>query len=84
MGSNTPELYEAHFGVPMSGAVLNALNIRLDAKTIAYILDHGEAKVLLQTEFSETIKDALKIASVQPTVIDVDDVLASGRFVGET
>ena len=85
MGSNTPELYEAHFGVPMSGAVLNALNIRLDAKTIAYILDHGEAKVLFtDREFSETIKDALKIASVQPTVIDVDDVLAPpGDLLGK-
>ena len=85
MGSNTPELYEAHFGVPMSGAVLNALNIRLDAKTIAYILDHGEAKVLFtDREFSETIKDALKIASVKPTVIDVDDVLAPpGDLLGK-
>ena len=85
MGSNTPELYEAHFGVPMSGAILNALNIRLDAKTIAYILDHGEAKVLFtDREFSETIKDALKIASVQPTVIDVDDVLAPpGDLLGK-
>ena len=51
MGSNTPELYEAHFGIPMTGAVLNALNIRLDAAAIAFILDHGEAKVL----FTDTI-----------------------------
>ena len=53
MGANTPELFEAHFGVPMAGAVLNALNIRLDADTIAFILEHGEAKVLItDREFS--------------------------------
>src|SRR5438128_3135979 len=45
--SNTPELYEAHFGVPMTGAVLNTLNTRLDARTIAFMLDHGEAKALI-------------------------------------
>ena len=79
MCANTPELYEAHFGVPMTGAVLNALNIRLDAKTIAFILDHGEAKVLLtDKEFSPTIKEALELASVNPTVIDIDDILANG------
>ena len=79
MCANTPELYEAHFGVPMTGAVLNGLNIRLDAKTIAFILDHGEAKVLLtDKEFSPTIKEALELASVNPTVIDIDDILANG------
>ena len=75
MGANTPETYEAHFGVPMAGAVLNALNIRLDATTIAYILDHGEAKVLLtDKEFSTTIKDALSLCSSAPLVIDIDDL----------
>ena len=85
MGSNTPELYEAHFGVPMTGAVLNALNIRLDASTIAFILDHGEAKVLFtDREFSDTVQQALEIASVDPIVIDVDDVLAPrGKLLGE-
>ena len=77
MGSNTPELYEAHFGIPMTGAVLNALNIRLDAAAIAFILDHGEAKVLFaDKEFSKTIQQALEIADVDPIVIDVDDAIA--------
>src|SRR6201982_2232266 len=60
MAPNLPEAFEAHFGVPMAGAVLNALNIRLDAETIAFILRHGEAKVLItDTEFSSVIKEAL-------------------------
>jgi fatty-acyl-CoA synthase len=79
MGANTPELYEAHFGVPMTGAVLNALNVRLDAKMIAFILDHGDAKVLLtDKEFSPTIKEALGLAKAKPVVIDIDDALANG------
>ena len=77
MGANTPETYEAHYGVPMTGAVLNALNIRLDAATIAFILDHGEAKVLLtDREFSPTVKAALEQCEATPIVIDIDDVLA--------
>jgi len=85
MGANTPETYEAHFGVPMAGAVLNALNIRLDATTIAFILDHGEAKILLtDKEFSSTIKEALAKCSSSPLVIDIDDVLApGGDLIGE-
>ena len=79
MCANTPELYEAHFGVPMVGAVLNTLNVRLDAKMIAFTLEHGNAKVLLtDKEFSPTIKEALSLSKVKPVVIDVDDVLASG------
>ena len=73
---NIPEMFEAHFGVPMSGAVLNTLNIRLDAETIAFMLEHGEAKILLtDREFSETISKALRLMPVQkrPLVIDVDD-----------
>ena len=86
MGANTPELYEAHFGVPMAGAVLNALNVRLDADAIAFILDHGEAKILLTDwEFAETVQRALEIATVNPIVIDVDDVLApAGKLLGES
>ena len=85
MGANTPETYEAHFGIPMAGAVLNALNIRLDAATISFILDHGEAKVLLtDKEFSTTIKKALEDCSSAPLVIDVDDILAGGgELIGE-
>ena len=79
MGANTPETYEAHFGVPMTGAVLNTLNIRLDAATISFILDHGEAKVLLtDREFSPIIKKALKKCSSKPLVIDINDALVSG------
>src|SRR5207244_11007056 len=60
MASNTPEMYEAHFGVPMTGAVLNTLNTRLDGEAIAFMLQHGEAKVLItDTEFSATIESAL-------------------------
>src|SRR3954452_12902432 len=56
MAPNVPEAFEAHFGVPMAGSVLNALNIRLDAESIAFILRHGSAKVLLtDTEFSPVI-----------------------------
>ena len=85
MGANTPETYEAHFGIPMAGAVLNALNIRLDAATISFILNHGEAKVLLtDKEFSTTIKEALIDCSSPPLVIDVDDILAGdGELIGE-
>src|SRR5512140_1194801 len=60
MAANTPEMYEAHFGVPMTGAVLNTLNTRLDAEAIAFMLEHGEAKVLItDTEFAPTIEQAL-------------------------
>ena len=71
---NIPAMVEAHYGVPMCGAVLNALNTRLDAAIIAFILDHGEAKVLItDREFSPVIKAALAIANRKPLVIDCDD-----------
>jgi len=74
MLANTPELYECHFGVPMAGAVLNALNTRLDAEAIAFMLDHGEAKALIvDREFSATLEKALALAKAKPYVIDVDD-----------
>jgi len=77
--SNTPEHYEAHFGVPMSGAVLNALNTRLDARAIAFMLDHGEAKVLLvDREFSALATAALGLVERQPIVIGVDDPVYDG------
>ena len=85
MAANTPELMEAHFGVPMAGAVLNALNIRLDAATIAFILEHGEAKALIaDREFSETVSAALAQSSNRPLMIDIDDPLgAGGALLGE-
>ena len=76
---NIPEMFEAHFAIPMTGAVLNALNIRLDAATIAFILQHGEAKILLtDREFAPTIAVALALipAEQRPIVIDVIDDLA--------
>ncbi len=72
--ANTPAMLECHYGVPMCGAVLNTLNTRLDAATIAFSLDHGEAKVLItDREFSATVKAALEKAGVKPLVIDYDD-----------
>ena len=60
---NTPPMLEAHHGVPMAGAVLNALNVRLEAETIAHCLDHGDVKVLLtDTEYSPVIEEALSLA----------------------
>jgi len=74
MGSNTPEMYEAAFGVPMTGAVLNTLNVRLDAPTIAFSLRHAEAKFLItDTEFSATVKEALRAFGRDIPVIDIDD-----------
>jgi fatty-acyl-CoA synthase len=74
MLANTPEMYECHFGVPMAGAVLNTLNTRLDADAIGFMLDHGEAKVVItDREFSGTVTAALEKAERKPIVIDVDD-----------
>ncbi len=74
MSPNTPAMLEAHFGIPMTGGVINALNYRLDAKAIAFILDHGESKVLLtDTEFAPVIREALELCEVEPLVIDIDD-----------
>jgi fatty-acyl-CoA synthase len=83
---NIPAMVEAHFGVPMSGAVLNTLNTRLDADAIAFMLDHGEAKVLLtDREFSATIEKALTKVKKKPLVIDVDDfTFTGGKPLGAT
>ncbi len=79
MAPNIPAAYEAAYGVPMTGAVLNALNIRLDAEAIAFMLDHGEAKVLLtDTEFAPVIARAVKIAKRKPLVVDIDDPVGPG------
>ncbi len=86
MGANTPELYECHFGVPAAGAVLNALNVRLDADAIAFILDHGEARVLIaDTEFSDTVERALARTSARPVVVDIADARAdrAGKRLGD-
>src|SRR5436190_4341606 len=74
MAPNVPALLEAHYAVPALGAVLNALNYRLDARTIAFCLAHGGAKVLLtDAEFAPTIKAALGTAAKKPLVVDIDD-----------
>jgi fatty-acyl-CoA synthase len=74
MLANTPAMLEAHYGVPMTGGVLNTLNTRLDAAALAFILDHGEAKVLItDREFAATVRETLKLAKVKPFVIDYDD-----------
>jgi len=78
---NTPPMVEAHFGIPMAGAVLNALNTRLDPETVAFMLDHGEAKaVIVDPEFSGVMKKALALRqSTRPLlVIDVEDALYTG------
>ena len=81
VAANTPELFEAHFGVPMSGAVLNTVNMRLDADTIAYILDHGDAKVVItDSQFSPAVKAALaKLGSRDLLVVDIVDEQAELR-----
>jgi len=71
---NIPEMLEAHFGVPMAGAVLNALNTRLDADAIAFMLGHGEARVLIaDREFGPVIREALSRVDWDILVVDVDD-----------
>ena len=85
MAPNVPEMLEAHFGVPMCGAVLNALNYRLDAATIRFILGHAETKVLItDREFSPMVAQALDGMDAPPVVIDIDDPLCeSGERIGE-
>ena len=82
---NVPAMYEASFGVAMAGGVLNALNIRLNADSIAFMLEHAEAKILLtDREFYNVISEALAKLENKPLVIDVDDPFyEGGMFIGE-
>src|SRR5213080_2207085 len=76
---NVPALLEAHYAVPALGAVLNALNYRLDAATIAFCLEHGQAKMLIaDTEFASVVKAALAKLSGELPVVDIDDPLWPG------
>jgi len=78
---NTPPMVEAHFGIPMAGAVLNTLNTRLDPETIAFMLDHGEAKaVIVDPEFAGVMKKAIALRQSRAPllVVDVEDALFSG------
>lgn len=81
---NLPEHFEAHFGVPMTGAVLNSINTRLDAPAVAFILEHGEAKILItEREMSPIVKEALKLVAQPPLVIDIDDPsFVGGELLG--
>ena len=71
---NTPEIFEAHYSVPMMGGVLNTINIRLDANTIAYILEHSDAKVLVvDRQLHVEVKKALNKLNKKITIIDIND-----------
>ncbi len=86
MLANTPPMIECHYGVPMTGAVLNTLNTRLDAPSLAAMLDHAGTRLLItDREFAPTVAAALEQASVTPLVVDFDDAQfpQSGSFLGE-
>ena len=85
IASNLPEHFEAHFGVPMVGAILNSINTRLDAATVAFILQHAEAKVfLVDKEFAEVATAALATIDNKPLVIGIDDAsFEGGEMIGE-
>jgi len=77
MACNTPEIFEAHYSVPMTGGVLNTINIRLDAKTVGYILEHSDAKVLIvDRQFHEVVKKALSAIKRKIIIIDINDKYA--------
>jgi fatty-acyl-CoA synthase len=82
---NIPEHFEAHFGVPATGGVLNSINTRQDAENIAFILEHGEAKALItDREYSDVVGKALHMLDYKPLVIDIDDPETSqGELIGE-
>ena len=85
MAANIPPLLEAHYGAPMIGAVLNALNTRLDPAAIAFILEHANTQILFTDKgYSDVMKEALSLTKATPTVIDIDDPLAEcGELLGE-
>ena len=82
MAFNTPEIFEAHYSVPMTGAILNTINTRLDAKTVAYIIDHSEAKVLIvDRQLHSVIEKALTQTKVKPIIIDIQDDFADQKLL---
>lgn len=85
IAANTPEMVEAHYGVPLAGAILNTINVRLEPETLAYILEHAETKVLItDTAFSASVREALKLtANKSIQVIDIVDPEAEGERLGE-
>ncbi len=82
---NLPEHFESHFGVPMSGAVLNSINTRLDSEAVAFILQHAETKILItEREFTDVVKGALALLDNKPLVIDIDDPsFDGGELIGD-
>ena len=84
MACNTPEIFEAHYSVPMTGAVLNTINIRLDSKTVSYILEHSDAKVLIvDRQFHEVVKKALSNIKKEIKIIDIYDQHADQSKLGK-
>ena len=85
VAANTPELVEAHYAVPMAGAVLNAINTRLDAKTLHYIFTHAESKiVIVDAEFAEKVQQAVSKMENPPLLVDIEDAtFAGGGRIGE-
>lgn len=83
---NTPEIFEAHFSVPMAGAVLNAINVRLDAATLRYIFSHAESKIVfVDEEFGEKVREAVSEMEHPPMLVDISDSsCADGAQVGKT
>ena len=74
MAPNVPAMLEAHFGVPMAGAVLNALNVRLDAASVAWMLDHARSRVLIaDAAFARVVEEALAQLDRRPHVVVIDD-----------
>jgi fatty-acyl-CoA synthase len=84
MAPNVPALLEAHYGVPMAGAVLNALNYRLDARSIAFILAHGQAKLLIaDREFAPIVREGLEELKAPIPLVEIDDGIG-GTSLGGT
>ncbi|MEE8365650.1 MAG: long-chain-fatty-acid--CoA ligase [Gammaproteobacteria bacterium] len=77
---NTPEMFECHFAIPMAGAVLNTINTRLDAATVAYIIDHGESKLfIVDRQLWPVLQQALETTELNPEIIIIDDADATEK-----
>ena len=85
VAANTPELIEAHYAVPMAGAVLNAINTRLDAATLRYIFTHAESKIVfVDAEFADKVEEAVSGMDNPPLLVDiVDDNFSGGKRIGQ-
>jgi fatty-acyl-CoA synthase len=77
---NTPEIFESHFSIPMAGAVLNTINTRLDAATVAYIIDHGESKLFIcDRQLWPVLQEALATTRLKPEIVIIDDADATEK-----